>query len=456
MLKYITLILVMTTMIFGANQKPTNPTALSVTIPQMLNYQGKLTNVSGSAVRDSIYTVTFKLYTVAIGGTSFWTETQSLQTQQGLYNVLLGSVTAIPSLPSSGECYLEMQISPNPPMTPRIKLVSSAYAFLAQKADTANYVVSGGGLNGSGTNGRSARWTGTTTLGNSAIYDDGANSIAVGNISNSNCRIMAYGGKKFGIFGQGDSNGITGYSMTSDGYGVYGLADGDYGVGVTGANTTSGGVGVLGRSFGRAGIGVLGVGNNMSDVYAPAFGPGGVFNGESTGIYARAIVASNHVRGGYFVLTDGSNFYYASVACAASGYFYNILGNGSDGVIKQTRDGEKVLFTPQMPEAYSEDVGRGQLNNGHVRINLEPLFSDCISISDQYPLNVFIQMNDDCQGVYTKTDNSGFNVYELNKGTSNAHFTYRIIAKTKGYEPLRLPNKPQDLQVEAKQISHSR
>ena len=456
MLKQITVILSLYAITFAVNNNPINPSPLQVSIPQMLNYQGKLTNIAGNPVRDSTYSVTFRLYNSATATLPYWSETQSVTIQQGLFNVVLGSTTAISSIPSTGECYLEMQVNPNSPMTPKIRLVSSAYAFVARKADTANYVLSGGGVSGSGTNGRSARWTGTTTLGNSAIYDDGTSSIAVGNINNTNVRIMAYGGKKFGMFGQGDSNGVTGYSMTLDGFGVFGLADGDYGIGVAGASTTSGGCGVRGRNFGRAGVGVMGVGNGMTQVYQPVFGPGGVFNGESTGIYCRAIVAANRVRGGYFVLTDGTNTYYASVACAASGYFYNILGNGSSGVIKETQQGDKILFAPEMPEAYSEDVGRGQLINGYARINLDPLFSDCITVSNQYPLNVFIQLNDDCQGVYVKTDNSSFDVYELNKGTSNAHFTYRVIAKTKGYEPLRLPNKPEEIQVEAKQLSANR
>jgi len=110
-----------------------------ISIPQALNYQGKLTNVSGNSVPDSTYSLTFRFFPTLTGGTAIWTETQSVQTHSGLFNCLLGNVTSITSIPLDGNCYLEMQVNPNPAMTPRIRIVSSAYSFLAKKADTANY-----------------------------------------------------------------------------------------------------------------------------------------------------------------------------------------------------------------------------------------------------------------------------------------------------------------------------
>ncbi|MEO0083361.1 MAG: hypothetical protein ABIK33_03110 [candidate division WOR-3 bacterium] len=117
------------------------PTTNAITIPKLLNYQGKLTNLAGQPVTDSIYSITFRLYNVSLGGSEFWTETQNVQTNQGIFNVILGSVNPIESIPQSGNCYLEMQVNPNPAMTPRIRITSSAYAYLAKKADTANYAI---------------------------------------------------------------------------------------------------------------------------------------------------------------------------------------------------------------------------------------------------------------------------------------------------------------------------
>ncbi|MEO0134220.1 MAG: hypothetical protein ABIK72_05655 [candidate division WOR-3 bacterium] len=110
-----------------------------IAIPLLLNYQGKLTDNVGNPVRDSFYSITFRLYTVSTGGTPFWGETKTIETRGGLFHTLLGSVNPITSLPLDGNCYLEMQVNPNPPMSPRIRIVSSAYSYIAKIADTANY-----------------------------------------------------------------------------------------------------------------------------------------------------------------------------------------------------------------------------------------------------------------------------------------------------------------------------
>jgi len=114
----------------------------AITIPKLLNYQGRLTNTSGNPVTDSTYSITFRLFNVSSGGSAFWNETQSVLTRTGTFSVLLGSLTPIDTIPQAGNCYLEMQVNPNSAMTPRIRITSSAYAYLAKKADTANYALS--------------------------------------------------------------------------------------------------------------------------------------------------------------------------------------------------------------------------------------------------------------------------------------------------------------------------
>ena len=53
-------------------------------------------------------------------------------------------------------------------------------------------------------------------------------------------------------------------------------------------------------------------------------------------------------------------------------------------------------------------------------------------------MKVFIQLNDDCNGVYVQRQSTAFQVVELGGGNSSAHFTYRVMAKRKGYEKQRL------------------
>jgi hypothetical protein len=114
----------------------------AITIPGLLSYQGKLTDNSGNPVADTTYSVLFSLYAMPSGGSSFWSETQTVRTKAGLFSVLLGSESTIDSFPQAGVCYLGMKVGSDPEMTPRLRIASAAYAFLARKADTANYAVS--------------------------------------------------------------------------------------------------------------------------------------------------------------------------------------------------------------------------------------------------------------------------------------------------------------------------
>jgi hypothetical protein len=75
-------------------------------------------------------------------------------------------------------------------------------------------------------------------------------------------------------------------------------------------------------------------------------------------------------------------------------------------------------------------------------VNLEKLFSDCITVNAEHQLKVFVQLEDDCKGVYVNKDATGFDVRELQGGTSNARFSWRVLAKWKGNEKVRLPDAP--------------
>lgn len=106
----------------------------AITIPQMLSYQGKLTDTLGVPVPDTVHAVRFRLYTVPSGGSHFWEENQQVRTANGLFSVLLGSVTAIGSMPDAGSAWLGMAVAGGVELSPRLRLASSAYAYLAARA----------------------------------------------------------------------------------------------------------------------------------------------------------------------------------------------------------------------------------------------------------------------------------------------------------------------------------
>jgi len=84
------------------------------------------------------------------------------------------------------------------------------------------------------------------------------------------------------------------------------------------------------------------------------------------------------------------------------------------------------------------DIERGDFR----RVELDPLFLDCIRTDAQHPMKVFIQMNGDCNGTFVEVGTTGFDVHELNSGKSDAAFSYRVLANRKDTDFIRLPKAP--------------
>lgn len=108
-------------------------------VPQMINYQGRLTDSGGSPLTGT-YSIVFTVYDASSGGISKWTETHSsVIVSGGLFSVLLGSVNPISDTVFSGTTrYLGVKVGSDPEITPRTRISSVGYAMQAAKADTAS------------------------------------------------------------------------------------------------------------------------------------------------------------------------------------------------------------------------------------------------------------------------------------------------------------------------------
>ncbi len=124
----------------GSKPQTTSLGTEAISIPQMLSYQGKLTDTTGIPVPNGNYSVAFRLYTAPSGGSPFWNETQSVTTKDGLFSVLLGAVTPIGLMPDAGTAYLAMAIDGGAELTPRLRLASAAYSYLSGRAADADLV----------------------------------------------------------------------------------------------------------------------------------------------------------------------------------------------------------------------------------------------------------------------------------------------------------------------------
>lgn len=128
--------------------------------PSLMSYQGRVSDAAGTligATNPVNRTVTFKFYSTSTGGTPLYAEAQTVTISAGEFSVLLGNGTGVAgfhgpsapaladyiSLPSimTGPVYLGITVddgtdTPNPEIAPRQQIVSAAYAFRAQVAET--------------------------------------------------------------------------------------------------------------------------------------------------------------------------------------------------------------------------------------------------------------------------------------------------------------------------------
>lgn len=103
--------------------------------PQLINYQGRLNQ--GANPANGAFSMVFSIYSVANGGTALYTETQSVNVSDGVFNVLIGSGTAIPTnvFTNAGDRFLGVKVGTDTEMTPRFRLASVAYAVRATQSD---------------------------------------------------------------------------------------------------------------------------------------------------------------------------------------------------------------------------------------------------------------------------------------------------------------------------------
>lgn len=268
---------------------------------------------------------------------------------------------------------------------------------------------------------------------------------------------------------RGDCSGATGST-----YGIYGQSASATGFGADGVNTNAAGTGLfavgnnaaglyLGAGSGSAingsgigefvlartaasGIGIIAVGNNQTaSIFSPASGAGVVGVGAQYGVMGFATTTVN---------TTGSSSSAANGAAASAGGYFEvdaagvpqtwayvgvrdntatlrkIIGPGTvNTVVNDTQGNLVALSCPESPENLFQDYGTGALVNGAAHIDLDPIFSQNIAVNSNHPLRVFVQLEGDCEGVYvTHKTQYGFDVVELNGGTSNVAFSYTIVA----------------------------
>jgi hypothetical protein len=114
--------------------------AAMAAVPNLINYQGQLIDVAGP-VTDPAVPMVFRIYDTDTGGTPLWEESQTVDVQNGIYNVLLGSGTRNtsygyfdPSLFSGENRWFEVVVD-GELLEPRQRVTSVAFAMKSADSD---------------------------------------------------------------------------------------------------------------------------------------------------------------------------------------------------------------------------------------------------------------------------------------------------------------------------------
>ncbi|MFZ1754032.1 MAG: hypothetical protein WAU10_09820 [Caldilineaceae bacterium] len=108
----------------------------SATSTGTIAYQGRLADSGGNPLTTTV-NMTFRLYNASTGGSPLWSEDwtgpNGVQVSDGLFNVMLGSLTAIPQSVISGNptLFLGITAGTDDEMAPRVQLGSVPFAVQA-------------------------------------------------------------------------------------------------------------------------------------------------------------------------------------------------------------------------------------------------------------------------------------------------------------------------------------
>ncbi|MBI4581952.1 MAG: hypothetical protein HY718_19800 [Planctomycetes bacterium] len=270
-------------------------------------------------------------------------------------------------------------------------------------------------------------------------YTDGTGSAGAFQIDNAANSTHALIGTSIG-------SGSAVYASTSGtGNGVYGRTTNSAGYGVRAANT-GGGTALYATSNGGSGEAVNGYTDGTGN--AGYFQTANAANGSST-LYAETNGTGRAVRGhatgsawaGYFTAAGGSAGKGVYISVPAGNAGLNVA-SGTKNAVVTTSSGARLMYTEESAEVWFTDYGFGRLQDGRATVAINRTFAETVDLTQPY--HVFMQVNDlnsTGVGVVNKTPAS-FEVGELQGGKSDAEFSYRIVAKRRGYEQARLERAP--------------
>lgn len=252
----------------------------------------------------------------------------------------------------------------------------------------------------------------------------------------------------------------------SGGIAVRGLSTGQGNAGYFQINNTSNGhTGVIvqtngsgnalsATTTGAGSAGLFQVSNtsNISNgLYVLHNGPGNAFNATATGNGRAAFISQQNSASSHEALAvknygSGWSAIIQGVNAASKGLMVSTIGGaglqvvgGSKNAVVGTSSGARALYTEESAEVWFTDYGFARLHGGVATVPLDATFSE--TVRADAPYHVFVQPYGKAELYVTERTAGGFQV-RMTAGDPNVEFSYRIVARRKGFERARLERAP--------------
>ncbi|MBI3220217.1 MAG: hypothetical protein HYZ44_11955 [Bacteroidetes bacterium] len=113
---------------------------------------------------------------------------------------------------------------------------------------------------------------------------------------------------------------------------------------------------------------------------------------------------------------------------------------GSKNAVVNTTDGARALYCEEASEVWFTDYGFGKIIGNSVVIILDKKFIETVNTNEPY--HVFLQSYGVAELYVSKRSPTSFEVSAKGNGFVPTEFSFRIVAKRRGYESMRLERAP--------------
>ena len=463
---------------------------LRAAFPDRMTYQGLLQD--GGAPVNGTVNLEVSLYATGVGGTALFT--QSFVGVSAVNGVFAVTLTGLGSVASNNDTlYLGIRVNGGAELTPRQEFTADAYSLRAQGADDSSRL---GGLlpsswqrrvSGSCAAGSSIRvinsdgtvscepddnnnahnhlgqtWTGMDNplaiegsftgaaalrLRNDHVFGNGllVNSVGFDGVvvespGKDGLRVNLAGGDGIVVLFP-DDDGLDvvdaaddGVVVTAGGDGVDALSTGASNYGGRFRNSAAGGVGLRAEGGDNTAADLVLGDNIIGDdgrIYSAPAAPGSdilLFTNDEIHLH----LDENNDESGNFLILNGANTTVFSVN--ESG---DMTATGTkSAAVEAGAYGWRKLYAVESPENWFEDFGTARLAGGIALVALDPIFAETVNL--ELPYHLFLTPLGECFLYVSEKTPGSFTVRAPGSGSCDISFDYRIVAKRKGYENLRL------------------